>query len=368
MNYQKKRELLIQVAPHYRESSQKQKSIMINEFVVATDYCRKYAIRLLRSEHVLPTRQRHSRKRVYGVAVQEALAVAWGASNYMCGKRLVPFLRELVPTLEQEGRLVLSDDVRRQLLTLSPATADRILRPYRRKDSAGGMPATNKNADRRGNLAHKVFQIADELLSIPKRILKEEHINGRFYFEIWNEEFVEEVQIVRDKLSVGQGIEEELSILAEAYGLAPHDIEGHVINGAPLALRQSVLRYNPDGIDHIRFPSKMKPVLVIEILSQSVNPNEVRDLVTGHWKDVGPIVFETTRRARWRRMDNLNLVRTWTVMCLWALPEFTAGEAISGWDDRYSEKGLNYEADAERQFVGDRKKLIERLPLTDKRV
>lgn len=308
---------------------------------------------------------------MYGTAVQEALAVAWGASDYMCGKRLVPFLPELVPTLELRGLLVLSDDVRRQLLTLSPATADRILRPYRQKDSAQGMSTLNRNAVGRGGFVDfekRVFQIADELLSTPKPILKEEQINGRFYFEIWNEGFVEEVQIVRDKLSVGQGIEEELGILAEAYGLAPHDVESHVINGAPLALRQSVLRYNPDGIDHIRIPGKMKPILVLELLSQSVNPSEVRDLVIGHWKDVGPALFETTRRARWRRMDNLNLVRTWTVMCLSALPEFTSGEAINKWDDRYSEKGYNYKTDAERQFIRDRKKLIERLPLTDKRV
>jgi hypothetical protein len=44
---------------------------------------------------------------------------------------LIPFLPELVPTLERHGHLTLTDALRVQLLTLSPATADRLLRPQR---------------------------------------------------------------------------------------------------------------------------------------------------------------------------------------------------------------------------------------------
>jgi hypothetical protein len=43
----------------------------------------------------------------------------------------VPFLAELIPTLERHGHHDLTDEVRTQLLTLSPATADRLLRPVR---------------------------------------------------------------------------------------------------------------------------------------------------------------------------------------------------------------------------------------------
>ena len=72
-----------------------------------------------------------SRAARYGVEVQHALSAVWTAANGICGKRLVPFLPELVPTLERHGHLTLSDEVRRQLLTLSPATADRLLAPLR---------------------------------------------------------------------------------------------------------------------------------------------------------------------------------------------------------------------------------------------
>jgi len=142
MSFQAKRELLAQVAPRYREASRTEKSIILNEFVSTTGYARKYAIRLLWNPVSLPTTPQRPRARRYGSAAQEALAVAWAAANYICGKRLVPFLPELVPTLERHGHLALTDEVREQLLSMSPATADRVLRPYRQKDQSRGVSTT----------------------------------------------------------------------------------------------------------------------------------------------------------------------------------------------------------------------------------
>ena len=47
MSYRSKRELLAQVAPRYQQASHVQKSVILDEFVAATGYARKYAIRLL---------------------------------------------------------------------------------------------------------------------------------------------------------------------------------------------------------------------------------------------------------------------------------------------------------------------------------
>ena len=55
----------------------------------------------------------------------------WSAANGICAKRLVPFLPELFPTLEGHGHLVVTDEVRAQLLALSTATVDWLLRPLR---------------------------------------------------------------------------------------------------------------------------------------------------------------------------------------------------------------------------------------------
>ena len=47
MRFQAKRELLVQVAARYRDASHAQKSVILDEFVAATGYQRKYAIRVL---------------------------------------------------------------------------------------------------------------------------------------------------------------------------------------------------------------------------------------------------------------------------------------------------------------------------------
>lgn len=143
MSFQSKRELLVQVAPRYREASRKEKGIIPDEFVAATGYRRKYAIRLLgRSTIWAPKEIRRPRSRRYGKEVQEALIIAWTAANCICGKRLVPFLVDLVPLLEEHGHLTLSDEVRGQLLSMSPATADRILAERRREGRQRGVTTT----------------------------------------------------------------------------------------------------------------------------------------------------------------------------------------------------------------------------------
>ena len=78
--------------------------------------------------------------------------MAWAAANYVCAKRLVPFLPELVPSLERHGHLTVSAEVRTQLLTLSAATADRLLRPVRERTRPRGIGTTTAGT----LLKHKV--------------------------------------------------------------------------------------------------------------------------------------------------------------------------------------------------------------------
>jgi len=146
MRFLSKRELLVRVAPRYQTVTPQQKSVILDEFVAATGYARKYAIRPLAHPVILPLPLTRPRERFYGADVQDALVVAWVAANRICAKRLVPFLPELVPSLERHGHLSLSDAVREQLLALSPATADRILRPYRERDAPHGMTTTRRGS------------------------------------------------------------------------------------------------------------------------------------------------------------------------------------------------------------------------------
>jgi len=137
LSYQSKRELLWQIAPRYREASAPIKEVILDEFVAATGYARKYAIRLL--NHPAEQKRLITRARPvhYGPEVQDALHLAWTAANHICAKRLMPFLPTLVESLERHGHLSLNEECRSQLLSMSRATADRLLKPYRKQERQG---------------------------------------------------------------------------------------------------------------------------------------------------------------------------------------------------------------------------------------
>ncbi len=127
---QARRVLLQQVAPAYHRALGSQKQQMLEEFVAATGYVRKYAQWLLNhSEEVFapPTALR----RRYGPEVEEALVLAWKTLNRICTKRLIPFLPSIVEALEEDGHLELDEEHRRLLLSMSAATADRLLQAHR---------------------------------------------------------------------------------------------------------------------------------------------------------------------------------------------------------------------------------------------
>ncbi|GCE22195.1 tyrosine-type recombinase/integrase [Dictyobacter kobayashii] len=134
---QTRRELLQQLAPQYRQAASAQKRKMFDEFTRITGYHRKYAMWLLNhTEEGQPSPAR-PRPRQYEGTVQEALVQVWNAANRIAAKRLMPFLPTLVEALEQHGHLHLSEADRSRLLTMSAATADRLLRAHRRRSFSG---------------------------------------------------------------------------------------------------------------------------------------------------------------------------------------------------------------------------------------
>ena len=129
MSFRSKRELLAQVAPRYQQAGHTQKSVILDEFVAATGYARKYAIQLLAQPPLpVPAAIRRPRAPRYGAAVQAALEIAWAAANGIGTKRLIPFLPKLVPTLERHGHLTLTDEIR-ESVRLSAGMADGALQP-----------------------------------------------------------------------------------------------------------------------------------------------------------------------------------------------------------------------------------------------
>ena len=131
LRYQARRALLQQTVPQYREASPSQKKTLLDAFVAATGYHWTYARWLLNHAEEVQQILHRPRPRQYGPEVQHALFLAWHAANRICAKRLIPFLPTLVESLERHEHLHISEKCRRQLLSMSAATADRLLRSQR---------------------------------------------------------------------------------------------------------------------------------------------------------------------------------------------------------------------------------------------
>ncbi len=119
--------LVHQMAPQYRTASLARKGHLLDELVTHTGYARRYLVWLLNHPLRVRAPQRRTRRPVYGEDVQQALFLLWHTNNRVCTKRLIPFLPTLIDALERHGRLRLSDRCRQQMLSMSAATADRIL-------------------------------------------------------------------------------------------------------------------------------------------------------------------------------------------------------------------------------------------------
>ncbi|MBM3469656.1 MAG: transposase family protein [Armatimonadetes bacterium] len=126
------REYAVTIRPRYLAAPLREKARILTEFCRVTEYHRKSAIRLLRRAPG-PPRGRPGRPRRYHPPVTRALQQVWEASDALCSKRLAPFLPELVDALERHGTLILPPAIRRDLLSLSLATIDRLLKPLRPK-------------------------------------------------------------------------------------------------------------------------------------------------------------------------------------------------------------------------------------------
>ncbi|TMD69215.1 MAG: hypothetical protein E6I91_02700 [Chloroflexi bacterium] len=138
LRLQTRRELLQHMIPQYREASTvKRKCKLLDAFTAATGYNRKYAIWLLNHAQEGQPIAHAPRPRHYGPDVQHALFLVWHAANRICAKRLMPFLPTLLGALERHEHLHLTEECRRQLLSMSAATADRLLASQRKRGQHG---------------------------------------------------------------------------------------------------------------------------------------------------------------------------------------------------------------------------------------
>ncbi|HVZ37112.1 MAG TPA: hypothetical protein VG963_32035 [Polyangiaceae bacterium] len=128
MTHTTKAELANAIRIRYKAASARAKRRILDEFVAATGYHEKSAIRVLNSLPVAKGRPRRQRPALYDEAARAALIVLWEASDRVCGKRLRALVPILLSALERNGHLNLKEEIRTKVLSMSAATIDRLLR------------------------------------------------------------------------------------------------------------------------------------------------------------------------------------------------------------------------------------------------
>lgn len=132
MTRQSIEEYLQAIRERYRKVCKEDKGKILDEFTKTTGLHRKAVIRLLKRSGKSTVKKRSGRPPEYGVKVIESLKIIWEASDRLCSKRLKPFLPEMMRVLRHHGELDIDVSVEDQLCRISPATIDRLLRPWRR--------------------------------------------------------------------------------------------------------------------------------------------------------------------------------------------------------------------------------------------
>jgi hypothetical protein len=136
-----RKEYLASILLPYRSASKHRKSQILNEFCSVCGYHRKYAVWLLKhhKRFTAPKPGKRGRASKYNrLSVLGPLKEIWLAANMPCSSRLKAMIPLWLPFYPQ----VLSESVKKALLSISPPTIDRLLKTARTKYGRRGRSTT----------------------------------------------------------------------------------------------------------------------------------------------------------------------------------------------------------------------------------
>ena len=146
MGKNERRAYLKAIRCRYRRARKRDKVTILDEFCCVCGYNRKYAIRLLNRHQKTRKKRRSGPKPIYASAeLLLALKRIWFASDQMCSKKLKAAIPLWLPFYTTRYK-ALTPETQDKLLSISPATIDRVLKPvrvaYGRKGLSGTRPGT----------------------------------------------------------------------------------------------------------------------------------------------------------------------------------------------------------------------------------
>jgi hypothetical protein len=152
-----------QMARRYERASKREKGRVLDELCELTGWTRRHARRAL-VQAIRPRNkpERAPRPRIYGPEVLKALTQVWVTLNGPAGKRLAPFMTEIVQVLERVEELQVSPVVRAKLLRISAATIDRLLAPERARLRVKGRSGTKPGSLLKRQIPIRTFAEWDE--------------------------------------------------------------------------------------------------------------------------------------------------------------------------------------------------------------
>lgn len=165
LTLKEKKAVTAQIVARYAKAEKNEKSKILDEFVQVTGYNRKYAITALRKcfrkktykyqndkvrtsvKIKLPKPKKRIYPRYYDNEVLASLSKIWVFFNFMCGQRLVPFMRENIDTLAEYSQFKITPKVKTKLCKISSATVNRLLKQKRKEYQGKGKTTTKAGND-----------------------------------------------------------------------------------------------------------------------------------------------------------------------------------------------------------------------------
>ncbi len=159
----------------YHRARKSEKTAILDNFCQCTGLSRSTARRYLNSptlgsKNIERIDRRRNRSSKYSTASKEKLIWLWRVMYMPCGKYLVEDLPDWIASLETHGELVpgqngWTEEVRKELLSMSAATVDRYLKTERDRLRLRGISTTKPGVLLRNSI--KIRKAGDEVSSEP---------------------------------------------------------------------------------------------------------------------------------------------------------------------------------------------------------